>query len=208
MDTPTKMASTPNRVAIIGAGSVGSDIAFALILRRLAAEIVLVDVDTVRCHAQVQDLSDGAFLSSTRVREGSFKDAGQCDIIVITAGAKQRPGESRTDLLGRNMSILKAVLDDMKPLRPDAILLIVANPVDILTFFAQNMSGLPRRQVIGTGTFLDTARLRIFLAEETQASQHPAGVVALPPIYSIQNDLWSQIGCRQIDPCVCSWGTW
>jgi malate/lactate dehydrogenase len=74
------------------------------------------------------------------------------------------------------MGILKAVLDDMKPLRPDAILLIVANPVDILTFFAQHMSGLPRRQVIGTGTFLDTARLRIFLAEETQASQHPAGV--------------------------------
>jgi len=177
MDTPTKMASTPNRVAIIGAGSVGSDIAFALILRRLAAEIVLVDVDTVRCHAQVQDLSDGAFLSSTRVCEGSFKEASQCDIIVITAGAKQRPGESRTDLLGRNMGILKAVLDGMKPLRPDAILLIVANPVDILTFFAQQMSGLPRGQVIGTGTFLDTARLRIFLAEETQASQHPAAVV-------------------------------
>lgn len=171
MNSTTQMVSPPNRIAIIGAGSVGADIAFALILSRVAAEIVLVDIDSARCHAQVQDLSDGAFLSSTRVREGSFRDASQCDIIVISAGAKQRLGESRTDLVGRNMDILRAVLNDMKPLRQDAILLIVANPVDTLTFFAQCMSGLPKGQVIGTGTFLDTARLRILLAEEIQASK-------------------------------------
>ena len=175
MNFTTKMVSPPNRIAIIGAGSVGADIAFALILSRVAAEIVLVDIDTARCHAQVQDLSDGAFLSSTRVREGSFRDASQCDIIVISAGAKQRPGESRTDLVGRNMDILRAVINDMKPLRQDAILLIVANPVDTLTFFAQCMSGLPKGQVIGTGTFLDTARLRILLAEEIQASKTSRG---------------------------------
>jgi len=175
MNFTTQMAPPTNRIAIIGAGSVGANIAFALILSRVAAEILLVDIDGVRCHAQVQDLSDGAFSSSTRVREGSFQEASQCDIIVITAGAKQRPGESRTDLLGRNMGILKAVLDNMKPLRPDAILLIVANPVDILTFYAQRMSGLPMEQVIGTGTLLDTARLRIFLAEEAQASKTSCG---------------------------------
>ncbi len=200
------MVSPPNRIAIIGAGSVGGNIAFALILRRVAAEIVLVDIDGARCHAQVQDLSDGAFLSSTRIREGSFNDASKCDIIVISAGAKQRPGESRNDLVGRNLGILKAVISGMKPLRQDAILLIVANPVDVLTFFAQRMSGLPNGQVIGTGTLLDTARLRIFLAAEAQASKkHHAGTT-LPPTYSIQHGLSSPIGFRQIRPCVRSWG--
>jgi L-lactate dehydrogenase len=188
MNFTTQMVSPPNRIAIIGAGSVGADIAFALLLGRVAAEIVLVDIDTARCHAQVQDLSDGAFLSSTRVREGSFRDASQCEIIVISAGAKQRPGESKTDLVGRNLDILRAVINDMKPLRQDAILLIVANPVDTLTFFAQCMSGLPKGQVIGTGTFLDTARLRILLAEEIQASKRQAGAT-LPLTDSIQHDL-------------------
>jgi len=170
MDFTAQMASPTNRIAIIGSGSVGSNIAFALILRRVAGEIVLVDIDGPRCHAQVQDLSDGAFLSSTRIREGSFNEASKCDIIVISAGAKQRPGESRNDLVGRNMDILKSVIGGMQPLRPDAILLIVANPVDVLTYFAQRMSGLPKSQVIGSGTLLDTARLRIFLAAEAQAS--------------------------------------
>jgi lactate/malate dehydrogenase, NAD binding domain len=156
------------RVAIIGAGSVGSTCAYVLLLRRITSEILLVDIDSSLQQAQVQDLSDAAFLSNTKVLPGTFREAGQCDIIVVTAGAKQRDGESRIDLLDRNYIILDSVIKQMKPFRSDAVLLLVSNPVDVLTCFAQKMSDLPRSQVIGSGTFLDTIRLRSSLAEQAQ----------------------------------------
>jgi len=164
------MVALSNTIAIIGAGSVGAAIAFTLVSHHTIRDIVLIDVNRARCRAQVQDLSDGAFLSGIRVREGSFQEAGQCDVIIITAGAKQCSGESMADLAARNIEILKSVLRDISPLREDAILLIVTDPVDILTLCAQTLSGLPRAQVIGSGTSLDTARLRILLAGEAQAS--------------------------------------
>ena len=104
--------------------------------------------------------------SGVRIRAGTHKEAGQCAIAIITAGAKQRPGESRTDLLQRNLHILRSAIGDMKPFHEDTVLLLVANPVDVLTYFAHEMSGLPREQVIGSGTFLDSARLRGILARK------------------------------------------
>ncbi|KAI8584896.1 lactate dehydrogenase/glycoside hydrolase [Geranomyces variabilis] len=156
----------PASVAIIGGGgSVGATAAYALLLRRVASEIVLVDLDQARCEAQVLDLSDAAFLSDTSIRAGTSKEAGQCDIVVITAGAKQRPGETRVDLIGRNRAILLSVLESMKPFKKETVLLLVSNPVDILTYFAQTSSGLPIGQVLGSGTFLDSVRLRSDLAK-------------------------------------------
>lgn len=157
-----------NRIAIIGAGSVGATCAYALLLRRISSQILLVDTDASRLQAQVQDLSDAAFLSSTRVRSATSAEAGQCNIIVITAGAKQREGESRRNLIDRNHSIIASVIQDMSPIRNDAVLLLVSNPVDVLTYFAQKLSGLPKAQVIGSGTFLDSVRLRSALAEQVQ----------------------------------------
>jgi len=162
--------TTSSRVAIIGAGSVGATCAYALLLRRVSSEILLVDTDIPRLQAQVQDLSDAAFLSNTKVHAGTTSEAGQCNVIVITAGAKQREGESRRDLLDRNYTILASVINGMKPIRKDAVLLLVSNPVDVLTYFAQTMSGLPKGQVIGSGTFLDTVRLRSMLAEQVQVA--------------------------------------
>ncbi|QDS68908.1 hypothetical protein FKW77_008063 [Venturia effusa] len=161
-----------SHIAILGAGSVGSAIAYALILNPIAGDILLVDPQEEMRDAQVKDLSDATFHGSTecRIRAGTHKEAGQCDIVVITAGAKQKKGESRTDLIGRNQKILKSAINDMKPFKEDAVLLLVANPVDILTFFAQKYSGLPRTQVLGTGTFLDSSRLRGFLAKEADVS--------------------------------------
>ena len=159
------MTLAAHKIAIIGAGSVGSTIAYSLLLRRIAGDIILVDIDTRVRHAQALDLSDGAFLSDTTIREGDHKEAGQSDIIIVSAGAKQRDGETRVDLIDRNYSILKSVIEGMKPIRQDAILLLVANPVDVLTYFAQKLSGLPRKQVLGSGTFLDSMRLRVSLAE-------------------------------------------
>ena len=129
-------------IAIIGAGSVGSTIAHSLLIRRVVADIILVDIDQELCRAQVEDLSDGTFLSNVRIRQGSFKDASQAEIIIVTAGAKQRPGDTRLDLIDRNFKVLKSVLEEMKPIREDAILLLVANPVDVLTSAAMRMSGL------------------------------------------------------------------
>lgn len=128
------MFSSSHKIAVIGAGSVGSAIAHSLLIRRVVADIILVDIDDELCRGQVQDLSDATYLSNVRIRQGNHADAGQSDIIIISAGAKQRPNDTRLDLIGRNFKILKSVLDGMQPIRTDAILVLVANPVDILTF--------------------------------------------------------------------------
>ncbi|CAA9961262.1 L-lactate dehydrogenase [Pyrenophora teres f. maculata] len=161
-----------SQIAILGAGDVGATIAYSLIMNPAAGDILMVDPKVEVRDAQVQDLSDATFHgnTSTRVRAGTHKEAGQCDIVVITAGAKQKKGESRTDLIGRNKAILESAISDMKPFRPDTVLLIVANPVDVLTFFAQKFSGLPKHKVIGSGTFLDSARLRGILASKAEVA--------------------------------------
>jgi len=159
-----------SRIAIIGAGSVGSTCAYALLLRPIASNILLVDTDNIRLRAQVQDLSDAAFLSNTKIRSSTPAEAGQCNIIVITAGAKSRDDESRRNLIDRNYLVLDNVIQKMSPIRKDAVLLLVSNPVDVMAYFAQKMSGLPHAQVIGSGTFLDSVRLRSALAEQVQVA--------------------------------------
>ncbi|KAH0566478.1 hypothetical protein GP486_000120 [Trichoglossum hirsutum] len=164
------MLSTTTTIAIVGAGYVGSAIANALLLRQVARDIVLVDIDEDMCRAQVQDLSDAAFSSATRVTQGTYRDASLCDIIVIAAGIGPRFDESRLSLIDKNLGTLKQVLGAMRPLRQDAIVVVVANPVDLLTYFAQQLSGLPKCQVFGSGTSLDSVRLRAALAERLQIS--------------------------------------
>jgi L-lactate dehydrogenase len=166
--SPTMSAHT---IAIIGAGSVGSTIAHTLLLRRVVGDLILVDIDDTLCRAQVDDLSDGTFLENVRVRQGTLQDAAKAEITIITAGAKQRPGDTRLDLIDRNFKVLKSVLDGMKPIRSDAVLLLVANPVDVLTAMAQRMSGLPRNQVLGSGTLLDSVRLTRVLAHKLKVSR-------------------------------------
>jgi len=153
-----------SKISIIGAGSVGATIAYALLLRRLGSTISLIDVDQPKCHAQVLDLRDSTFFSESCIIEGTFKDAGQSDIIILTAGAKQKEGETRTDLVERNYTILKQILKQLHPIQKNAILIIVSNPVDILTYFAHQLSELPPSQIIGSGTLLDTMRLRADIA--------------------------------------------
>jgi L-lactate dehydrogenase len=154
-----------NKVAIIGAGSVGSTSAYACLLLKAASTVVMVDVDQARVESEVADLADAAFITDSKVKVGSLQEAGQCDVIVVTAGAKQRPGESRIDLIARNHKILSSVIDGMKPIKPSAVMLLVANPVDVLTQVCQQISDLPRNQILGSGTFLDTQRLRLELSK-------------------------------------------
>ena len=184
-----------SKIAVIGTGSVGSTIAYSLILNPIAGDILLVDPQTAVRDAQAQDLSDATYHgnTSTQVRAAESKEAGQCDVIVMTAGAAQKEGESRTDLIGKNKEILKSAIEDMKPIREDAILLVVANPVDALTYFAQQFSGLPKSQVFGSGTFLDSARLRGILAQKAGIAASSIDAYVLGEHGDSQLVAWSHV---------------
>ncbi|CEI39815.1 unnamed protein product [Fusarium venenatum] len=158
--------NSSSHVAIVGVGEVGGVVAYNLIISSVVRELLLVDLDLERRNAQVEDLSDAAYSTKTgtRVRPGTFKQASQCDVVVITSAVKHTIGQTTVDYTSRNCSMLRGVIDAMKPFGPETILLIVADPVDLLTSMAKELSGLPSSQVMGTGTFLDTDRLCGMLA--------------------------------------------
>ncbi|KAK4238365.1 lactate/ malate dehydrogenase [Achaetomium macrosporum] len=155
-----------SRIAIVGVGQVGAATAYALILGSVASELLLVDVKIELRDAQARDLSDVAcsIHSSTRVRAGTHREAGQCDVVVITAGSRDLRGQTSTEHMYRNVSVLRSVVRGMVPFKSDAVVLVAADPVDVLTSIAQDLSGLPKYQVFGLGTFLDTVRLRNLVA--------------------------------------------
>ena len=150
-----------SKIAVIGAGSVGSTTAYALLLSNVTGEVLLVDIDEKRCKGEVLDLSDALpFCEASKVKTGTPREAGQADIIVITAGLAQQPGQTRIDLAEKNAQIICEIVGSLEPINPHAIILIVSNPVDVMTLCAQRFSGLPRNQVFGSGTLLDSQRLR------------------------------------------------
>ena len=154
------------RVAIVGTGFVGSTTAYALLLSRTPAEIVLIDRDERRADGHVQDLRDAeVFSHTTRVVTGQFDDCCSADVIIITAGASQSGRRSRLENLNETAAILKGLVRDVARSNPHGILLIASNPVDVLTYAAWKWSGLPPNRVIGSGTSLDTSRFRRRLAE-------------------------------------------
>lgn len=156
-----------SKVAIIGAGGVGATIAYAALINGVAREIALYDIDTAKVNAEVLDLNHGLrFTPTARVVGSDHIDiCVDADIVVITAGAKQKSGESRLDLAGRNTEIFRELVPAVVDRAPDSVLLIVTNPVDVLTFVAHQLSGFPASRVIGSGTVLDTSRLHYLLAE-------------------------------------------
>ncbi|CAG8595417.1 6114_t:CDS:2 [Ambispora gerdemannii] len=180
-----------SRIAIIGAGSVGTTIAYAILLQKISSEILLVDINQDTVRGQILDLSDATFVASTQIRAGTYQEAGQCDIVIITAGAKQRPEETRNKLIERNYEILKHVIGAMKPFNQNVILLLVANPVDVLTFIAQKLSGLPKQQVFGSGTFLDSTRLRLKMAETLKIAESAVHCYVLGEHGDTQIIAWS-----------------
>ncbi|EPS35752.1 hypothetical protein H072_10720 [Dactylellina haptotyla CBS 200.50] len=179
--------------AIIGAGSVGCTIAHTLMLRRVCAEVRLVDIAEDLCRAQVQDLQDATYLTNVRIKYATPQEAGQSDIIVITAGAKQKPGETRLDLIEKNYKVLGSVLKGMQPINPNSIILLVANPVDVLTHFTQQMSGLPKSQVLGSGTLLDSIRLRGLLAQNLNISDNSINAYVIGEHGDSQCVAWSSV---------------
>lgn len=158
---------TPHCIGIVGAGAVGSAVALSILHHNLA-DVCMYDVDHEKCKGEVLDLQDAAFVSGVRVSACTDLQAmsATCDIVVVTAGAKQAPGEPRTNLISRNARILESVFSQLCPLRPETVVLVVSNPVDVLTLLAQRMLPLPRSQVIGSGTYLDSQRLRVAISQE------------------------------------------
>ncbi len=154
------------KVAIIGCGFVGSTCAFALMESGVFSEMVLLDVNTDRAEGEALDISHGlAFASPMDIYAGNYDDIADAGVIIVTAGANQKPGESRIDLAARNVEIFRSIMSEIKKRKCGGILLIVANPVDILTYAAIKLSGIPEQRVIGSGTVLDTGRLKQILSE-------------------------------------------
>lgn len=157
----------PRKAAIIGCGAVGASIAFRFLQQGLFSRLVLLDVNREKAEGEAMDLSDGLpYGASMEITAGDYDDVADCALIVITAGANQKPGETRLDLVGRNAAILSSILDAITARGFGGILLIVSNPVDVLTYVARQRSGYPRHRVIGSGTVLDTGRLKQLLGEE------------------------------------------
>ncbi|MGN1015209.1 MAG: L-lactate dehydrogenase [Butyricicoccus sp.] len=155
------------KCGIIGCGGVGAATAYTLATHGLFSELVLVDIDQKRAQGEAMDISHGvAFSQPCRVHGGSYDDLTDASLVIIAAGVNQKPGETRIQLLERNAAVLRSIIREIVRVCPDTILLVVSNPVDLLTAIALRLSGFPPSRVIGTGTVLDTARLKYLLGHE------------------------------------------
>ena len=154
------------KCGVVGVGFVGACCAYTLAVSGLFSEIVLVDVNRQKAESEAADINHGvSFAKPCHVGAGDYSDLSGCGLVILAAGANQRPGETRVALLGRNRTILSAVVGQVVQAACDAVLLVVSNPVDVLTCMAQRLSGLPAGRVIGSGTVLDTARLKYLLGQ-------------------------------------------
>jgi L-lactate dehydrogenase len=154
------------KIGIVGTGMVGSASAYAMALMGVGTQIVLVDHNAALARAQAQDIAHATpFATTVAIRAGEYADLDGAAVVIIAAGVSQKPGESRLALLERNVEVFKAVIGGVMTAAPEAILLIATNPLDVMTFAAQRISGLPPERVIGSGTILDTARLRSLLGD-------------------------------------------
>ena len=155
------------KAAVIGCGFVGSTIAYTLMQKGFFSEMVLLDANQPKAEGEAMDISHGLpFSHAMDIYAGSFEDIADAAVVIITAGANQKPGETRLDLVHKNAKIMKSIISEIKRVKCEGILLIVSNPVDILTQVALQESGLPKERVIGSGTVLDTARLKYLISEK------------------------------------------
>ncbi len=161
-----------SKITIIGAGSVGSTIAYTLAHDEIASEIVLIDINKEKVEGEVMDIEQGTcFRSPVSLVAGDYADAKDSDIVIITSGIARKPGQTRIELTQTNVNILKSITPQIVKEAPDAKYIIVSNPVDIMTYVFTKISGLPENQIMGSGTILDTARLRYGLSEHFGVAQ-------------------------------------
>ena len=161
-----------NKITIIGAGAVGSTTAYSILMSGLASEIVLIDVNTQKALGEALDIKQATpVVSNCNVYAGDYRDAAGSDVVVITSGLGRKPGQTRLELAQTNVNIIKSIAPQIMEHAPNALFILVANPVDVLTYAFLKYTGLPKHRVIGSGTVLDTIRLRTRLAEIYNVSQ-------------------------------------
>lgn len=161
------------KVGIVGSGLVGATAGYALVVGDLVSELVFIDKNVARAEGEAMDVSHATpFSHPARVSAGDYRDLAGSRLVIVAAGANQKPGETRLDLTAKNAAIFREIIPQITRYAPEAILLIATNPVDVLTHVAWQASGLPKERVIGSGTTLDTARLRALVAARAQVSSH------------------------------------
>ncbi len=191
------------KITIIGAGSVGSTITYTLAVQGLASEVVMVDINAEKAMGEAMDIRQGVPLcgSPMNIYAGSYADAVGSDIVIITSGMPRKVGQSRIDLTQNNVNIIKSIATEIVKYAPDALYVIVSNPVDILTYVFCKISGIPEERVIGSGTILDTARLRSRIADYLSLSQKNIHAYVLGEHGDSSFVPWSiaQVGCVNIE---------
>lgn len=189
------------KIAVVGVGSVGASVAYAILISGLVNEIVLVDTDKKRTEGEAMDLSHGAaFVKPIKITVGEYEDCRDADIIIFTAGAGQKPGESRLDLMHKNTAVLRHVLPRVVDQAGNSILLMVSNPVDILTYAALRLTGLPPNRVIGSGTVLDSSRFRHLISESCLVEPRNIHAYVIGEHGDTEILLWSKANIAGLTP--------
>jgi L-lactate dehydrogenase len=195
----------PRKVVIIGAGNVGCTFAYTLMQSGLAGEIVLIDLDRERAEAEAMDLNHGLFFAPpVDIRAGDYEECADAALIVVTAGAKQGTSESRLDLVQRNAAICRQIMGEITRRTSDALIVMVTNPVDVLTYVAQEVSDWPHGRIIGSGTVLDSARFRYLLSEHCDVDARNVHAYILGEHGDSEVACWSMThiaGVAMIDYC-------
>lgn len=188
------------KCGVIGVGFVGATSAFTLSTSGLFSEVVLVDMNRKKAEGEAADINHGiSFAKPCFVRAGDYGDLAECGLVVIAAGANQKPGETRIELLGRNRVIMSSIIEHLMAVNQSAVLLIVSNPVDVLTYMAQKMSGLPAGQVIGSGTVLDTARLKYLVGQHLNVDSRNVHAFIIGEHGDSELAVWSSANISGVD---------
>ena len=194
------MNVNPRKAAVIGCGFVGASIAFRFLQQGLFSHLVLLDANQAKAEGEAMDLSDGLpYGAAMEITAGGYDDIADCSLVVITAGANQKPGETRLDLIGRNIAIMESIIKEITARDFGGILLIVSNPVDVLTYAAWKMSGYPRDRVIGSGTVLDTGRLKQLLGEELRVDSRNIHAFIIGEHGDSELAVWSEANVSGLD---------
>ena len=188
------------KAAIVGCGFVGASIAFSLMQRGVFSELVLIDANRQKAEGEAMDLSHGVpYTSSMDIYAGDYRDTADCALVIVTARANQKPGEARLDLIDKNVAILRSILPNLTAAGFAGILMLVSNPVDVLTYAAQRISGYPAERVIGSGTVLDTARLKYELGRHLDVDARSIHAVIIGEHGDSELAVWSGANVSGID---------
>ncbi|QLL33689.1 hypothetical protein HG536_0F00130 [Torulaspora globosa] len=201
----SKMECKPGKIAVVGVGNLGSATAYTLLLKGLAAEIILIDISEKKAEGECMDLCHAVpFSCETQIRVGKCEDCAGCAIVIVAGGENEKPGQSRMDLVSENAKIMQDVIPKIARSSPEAILLIATNPVDVMTSLAQKLSGFPAQRVIGSGTLLDSARFKCNLGKYFKISSKDVNAFVVGEHGDSQVPVWSLAsiaGMRLSDYC-------